>query len=60
MHEIKTLTVVFYREFRDRHEEVKKKKQKTQYHLWYTNPNMFLAIWPEKKKLGKFEIDVQC
>lgn len=50
MHEIKTLTVVSYREFRDRHEEVKKKKQLSITCGIQTQIlTMFLTIWPEKK-----------
>lgn len=49
MHEIKTLTVVSYREFRDRHEEVKNKKLSITCGIQTQILTMFLTIWPEKK-----------
>lgn len=51
MHEIKTLTVVSYREFRDRHEEVKKKNKQLSITCGIQTQilTMFLTIWPEKK-----------
>ena len=60
MHEIKTLTVVSYREFRDRHEEFKKKNKQLSITCGIQTQILTVSNHLAWKKLGKFEIDVQC